>query len=62
MERFFDINTLDCLVKTSPQNMEHAMYFYQIKLVIKENKVDVFVECLISVSCAFQTEKGCMAN
>ena len=35
------------------------MYFYQIKLVIKENKLDEFVECLLSVSDVFRKEKGC---
>jgi quinol monooxygenase YgiN len=37
------------------------MFFYQIKVGIKENKVDEFVETLRSLSDVFRKEKGCMS-
>jgi quinol monooxygenase YgiN len=36
------------------------MFFYQIKVVIKENKVDEFVESLRSLSIGFRKENGCL--
>jgi quinol monooxygenase YgiN len=36
------------------------MFFYQIKIVIKESKVDEFVESLRSLSSGFRKEKGCL--
>jgi quinol monooxygenase YgiN len=39
-------------------NREHALFVYQIKLVIKENKIDEFMECLLSLSGEFRKEKG----
>ena len=36
------------------------MFLYQIKLVIKENKLDEFIECLLSLSGEFRKEKGCL--
>lgn len=34
------------------------MYFYQIKLVIKEINLNEFIDCLDSLSAEFQKEKG----
>ena len=36
------------------------MFFYQIKVVVKENKVDEFIESLRSLSSGFRKEKGCL--
>jgi quinol monooxygenase YgiN len=36
------------------------MFFYQIKVGIKENKVDEFTETLRSLSDEFRKEKGCL--
>jgi quinol monooxygenase YgiN len=36
------------------------MDLYQLKLVIHENKVDEFVECLFSLLKGFRQEKGCL--
>jgi quinol monooxygenase YgiN len=36
------------------------MFFYQIKVVIKENKVDEFVETLRSLVGGFRKENGCL--
>jgi quinol monooxygenase YgiN len=46
--------------KLSPLNREHALFLYQIKLDIKENKLDEFIECLLSLSGEFRKEKGCL--
>ena len=35
------------------------MYFYQIKLVVKQNKFDEFVESLLSLSDEFRRKKEC---
>ena len=34
------------------------MFVYQIKLVIKENKIDEFIDCLLSMSGEFRKAKG----
>jgi quinol monooxygenase YgiN len=36
------------------------MYLYQLKLVINENKLDEFVETLLSLLSGFRQEKGCL--
>jgi quinol monooxygenase YgiN len=36
------------------------MFFYQIKVIIKENKVEEFVKSLRSLSRGFQKETGCV--
>jgi quinol monooxygenase YgiN len=36
------------------------MHLYQLKLVIHENKVDEFVECLLSLVDGFRQEEGCL--
>jgi quinol monooxygenase YgiN len=36
------------------------MFFYQIKVVIRENKVDEFVESLRPLSSGFQKKIGCV--
>jgi quinol monooxygenase YgiN len=46
--------------KSSPLNKEHALFLYQIKLDIKENKIDEFITCLSSLSGEFRKEKGCL--
>ena len=35
------------------------MFFYQIKIVVKENKIDEFIESLRSLSIGFRKENGC---
>jgi quinol monooxygenase YgiN len=36
------------------------MFFYQLEIVIKENKVGEFVESLHSLARGFRKEKGCL--
>lgn len=36
------------------------MSWYQLKLVINENKLDEFIECLRSLAGGFRQEKGCL--
>ena len=36
------------------------MSWYQLKLVINENKLDEFIECLRSLVGGFRQEKGCL--
>ena len=36
------------------------MFFYQVKIVVKENKLDELVECLLSLSSGFQKEERCL--
>ena len=36
------------------------MYFYHIKLIVKQNKFDEFVESLLSLSDGFRRKKECL--
>ena len=36
------------------------MIFYQVKVVVKQNKVDEFMACLRSLTVKFRKEKGCL--
>ena len=36
------------------------MHLYQLKLVIKENKLDEFIGSLFDLSEGFRKEKGCL--
>ena len=38
----------------------YEMFFYQVKVVVKENKVDEFIACLRSLADGFRKEKGCL--
>ena len=36
------------------------MIFYQVKVIVKQNKVDEFIACLRSLTVGFRKEKGCL--
>jgi len=36
------------------------LFLYQMKLSIKKNKLDEFIECLLSLLDEFRKEKGCL--
>ena len=39
---------------------EFELAFYQLRIVVPENKFDEFIESLLSLSCGIRKEQGCL--